>query len=315
MSLRVLFMGTPPFAATVLRHLLDRGVQIVGVVAQPSKPSGRGLTVQDPPTVELAKSRGIPDWQPAKLVGAEPLAKLAEFAPDLIVTAAYGKILRAAVLGTPRLGCWNVHGSLLPRHRGAAPVTASLLAGDAWTGITIFQMDEGMDTGPMLRQEMLAIEPNATAESLTLALAELGGRLLGELLADFERNPATVPALPQPSTGITYTRLVQKEDGRILWNRPADQLDRWVRAVTPWPGAFGFLRGQRVRIHRARPLHLLESSAPAGTCLRQERGLGVVCRPGLLLLEDLQLEGKKRLPAAEWLRGFALRDGERFEVS
>lgn len=310
--MRVLFLGTPHFAATVLRHLLASRHEVVGVVTQPPRPSGRGLQVTDPPAAALAREHELPVFQSRRLHTAEALAGFADLRADLIVTAAFGRILKTGLLELPPRGCWNVHASLLPRHRGAAPVTAALMAGDAWTGVTIFQLDEGMDTGPMLEQEMIAIGPRDTAGELTDRLAELGGQTLVHAL---DRAEAVgLPPRPQPSEGATYTRLLEKHDGELAWNRPADLVDRQLRAVTPWPGGFTFVEGMRLRVHRAEPVHLLPAEGTPGTVIRTDGHLDVACLPGALRLLEVQAEGRRRQPAAEWMRGARLEVGARFGI-
>jgi methionyl-tRNA formyltransferase len=309
--MRVLFLGTPEFAASVLEALLGSRHRVVGVVTQPPRPRGRGLRVADPPAAALARERGLEVLQPRKLHSSETLEAFARLEPDLIVTAAFGRILRRALLGLPPRGCWNVHASLLPRHRGAAPVTAALLEGDRWTGVTLFQLDEGMDTGPLLLQEMTPVGPEETAGQLTDRLARLGGRLLVEGLDRLEAGG--LPAVPQPEWGVTHTRLLEKEDGRIRWNRPADQVDRQIRAVTPWPGAYTFAAGKRLVVHRARPVHLLPAGSPPGSVAASREEVRVACLPGALSLGEVQLEGKRRQSAAEWARGFRLGEPARFD--
>lgn len=308
--MKVLFLGTPEFAAITLSALLASRHRVVGVVAQPSKPSGRGLAVAEPPSVRVAREAGLPVLQPSRLLAPETHETFRALGADLFVTAAYGRILRRVVLEIPPLGCWNVHGSLLPRHRGAAPVAASILNGDDWTGVTIFQMDEGMDTGPILSEAMLQIESRETTGELMLRLAQLGGELLVTTLDRCERGDLS--PIPQPEEGATYAGMLEKGDGLLRFGLPVEQADRWVRAMTPWPGAFAWIGGQRLRIHRARPLDRIERPAEAGTVLSHPLGIAVVCRPGLLLLEEVQAEGRKQQPALEWLRGARLAPDSRF---
>jgi methionyl-tRNA formyltransferase len=308
---RVLFCGTPDFAAVVLDAILVGPHPVIGVLTQPSRPQGRGLALADPPAAAKAKSAGIEVIQTAKVHAAETLDRMRAWQPDVIVTAAFGRILRPVLLALPRRGCWNVHASILPRHRGASPVTAALLAGDAWTGVTIFQMEEGLDTGPILLQELTPIGPAETAGELTSRLAEMGGRLVRRALDLAEAG--TLTAVPQPSFGATYAPMLHKEDGRVLWSRPADQVERMVRAVTPWPGAFSFVEGRRLGIHRLTVVDRVARPEAPGTAMAVEGGLGVVCLPGLVVLQEIQSEGKKRQEAKEWLRGNRLPDGARLD--
>jgi methionyl-tRNA formyltransferase len=316
---RILFCGTPDFAALVLEALLSGLHQVVGVVSQPSRPQGRGLHLEDPPAVLRAREAGVPVIQTKRLHAPETLDGIRSLAPELIVTAAFGRILKEPLLALPARGCWNVHASLLPRHRGASPVTAALLAGDAWTGVTIFRLDQGVDTGPVLLQEMTPIGPDETAGELTDRLARLGGRLVSAAL-DLEEQ-GRLRAQPQPEWGASYAPILSKEDGRIAWNRPADQIHRLVRAVSPWPGAYTFLGGKRLRVHRLRPLHLCrvpdpldpEKPAAPGTIVPAAGGIGIACAPGLALLCEVQSEGKKRQEALEWLRGNRAEPGARLD--
>jgi methionyl-tRNA formyltransferase len=319
--MRVLFFGTPDFTARVLEAVLPLPAgearsrhQVVALVSQPSRPQGRGLRVEDPAAVQAARAAGIPVLQPAKLHAPETLAAFRDLAPDLCVTAAFGRLLRPSLLDLAPRGCWNVHASLLPRHRGASPVSAAILAGDAWTGITIFKLDAGLDTGPLLLQEMTPIGPNETAGELTDRLANMGGRALAQALDLEERG--LLAARAQPEWGATYAPLVDKQDGRLDWNRPVEQVGRAIRAFSPWPGTFTFAGGKRLRVHRGRPWHRLEvPGAEPGTLVPTPEGIGVVCNPGVLLLLEVQGEGRKQQEATEWLRGSRLPAGVRFNAS
>jgi methionyl-tRNA formyltransferase len=237
------------------------------------------------------------------------LRELEAWAPELGVTAAFGKILKKALLELPARGCWNVHTSLLPRHRGAAPVPAAILAGDAWTGVSLFQLDRGMDTGPLLLQAMTPIGPKETAGALTERLASLGAELLIQGIDAEERS--SLPRRPQPPLGATHAPPLEKEDGRIDWRRPVEQIDRWVRAVTPWPGAFTHLRSTRLAILEAEPVHALPEETTPGTMIGIQRGVEVACLPGSLRLVTVQQEGRKPQPAEAWARGARVEAGAR----
>lgn len=291
----------------MLSHLLESSHEIVGVMTQPSRPTGRGLQFSDPPAARLARLHQVPVLQPEKVHSRESLDTLALLHPDIIVTAAFGRLLKSSLLQLPPRGCWNVHTSLLPRHRGAAPVPAAILAGDAWTGVTIFELDAGMDTGPMLTQRMTPIEPRETAGDLTARLAHLGGDLLVASLDEEARSP--LPRIPQPSLGATHAPMLQKEDGRIPWNRPAEQVDRWIRAVTPWPGAFTFANGRRLIVRAATALHTMPVDAEPGTVLDLREGIDIACLPGAVRLTLVQQEGKRPQPAEAWARGARLGSG------
>ena len=309
--MRVLFFGTPDFARVVLSHLVDSPHQVVGCVTQPPRPSGRGLKLVDPPAARLAMDAVIPVFQPEKLHSADSLARLRALGADLFVTAAFGRLLRPSLLTMPPRGCWNVHTSLLHRHRGASPATSALLAGDLWTGVSIFELDEGMDTGPLIAQAMTPIGPAETAGELTERLAELGGKTLVETITREAGTP--LPRHAQPEELATYSRLLTKDDGRVSWSRPSLHVDRQIRAVTPWPGAFTFFGDKRVRIHRAIPLHEMAESSEAGTVVGVGGAIDVACGQGAIRLMELQTEGKTRQTANEWARGARLTVGARFD--
>ncbi len=298
---RIIFMGTPDFAVPALENLVASG-QLVGVVTQPDRPAGRGRNVQPPPVKEAALAAGLPVYQPASLRRPEAAAPLREWAPDLIVVAAFGQILRPHVLDLPPLGCVNIHASLLPRWRGAAPIQYALLAGDHQTGITLMQMDAGLDTGPILVREALPIAPRETAATLHDRLAALGGRLIAAHLDDLQHR-RLIPT-PQDETASTYAPMIHKEDGQLNWDEPAEALDRRVRAMTPWPGAFSTWLGRQIKILAAHPAAAGGQPAAApGTVISLGETAAVCCGHGLLIVEKLQLEGKKPLPTAEFLRG------------
>ncbi len=286
---RVIFMGTPEFAVPSLRVLHD-AYRVVLVVTQPDRQAGRGRALVPPPVKVVAQELGLPVYQPHTLRTPEALAQLQEATPHVIVVAAYGQILRPNVLALPAHGCVNVHASLLPRHRGAAPIAAAILAGDEVTGITIMLMDAGMDTGPILAQAEEPIGPEDTTATLTVRLAERGARLLGETLPRWlggEIHPQ-----PQDEMQATKAPLIKKEDGLIDWGEPALAIWRRVRAYNPWPGAHTYWQGRRLRIVGAEPLPNWQGCEPPGTVLPTQQGAAVVTGQGALLLRDLQLEGR-----------------------
>ncbi len=302
--LDLIFMGTPEFAATILAALLDAGHRIRAVYTQPPRPAGRGHRMLPSPVQALAEQRGLPVRTPARLRSPEAQAEFAAIPADAAVVAAYGLILPAPVLHAPRLGCLNVHASLLPRWRGAAPIQRAILAGDAATGVTIMQMDEGLDTGPILLQQALAIGPRATAGDLTGRLAALGARLMLEALDGVAR--AALTARPQPTDGVTYAAKLRREEAWLDWRLPAAALERQVRAFDPWPGAVFDGRGERIRVLSAEALPLA-AAAPAGTVLDDR--LTVACGAGTLRPLRLQRPGRAALDTAAFLRGFALPPG------
>ena len=293
-------MGTPEFAVPVLQTLIDTQT-VVGVVCQPDKPAGRGRQLRPPPVKLAATAAGIPVYQPRSLRREEAAAPLHEWRPEVIVVAAFGQILRPHVLDLPPHGCVNVHASLLPRWRGASPIQHALLAGDATTGVTLMRMDEGLDTGPMLVQEALAIRPDETAATLHDRLAVLGGGLLRRHLDNILAG--RISPTPQPDAGVTYAPLIAKDAGRLDWSRPAVELDRLVRAMTPWPGAFTPWGDETLKVLRARPAAVPLPDGPPGLVARTAAGLVVVTGAGGLLLDEVQLAGKRAMPAGDFARG------------
>lgn len=293
-------MGTPVFAVPILDGLATQGYNIVGVVTQPDKPTGRGQQVAISPVKSVALARGLPVLQPKSFRRPEAAEHLRALAPEVIVVAAYGQLLPPAVLAIPPLGCLNVHASLLPRYRGAAPISAAILAGDTVTGVTIMRLDAGMDTGDILAQAQLAILPDDTTASLSERLARLGATLL---LATLPRWAAgEIVPQPQEHTQATYTHPVRKEDGQINWHRPALEIERQVRAYFPWPSAHTTWQGRRLKIWRAtaRPD---EAPGEPGDVVLRNNDLAVVTGEGVMILHELQMEGRRPLPAADFARG------------
>ena len=293
-------MGTPGFAVPTLETLAD-AYQVVGVVTQPDRRAGRGRRLAQSPIKRAALARDLPLFQPQSLRTPEAVAQLAAWEPDAIVVAAFGQILRQDVLDLPPHGCLNIHASLLPRWRGAAPIAAAILAGEKVTGVTIMRMDAGLDTGPILAQREEPIRPDDTRVALEERLAQLGAELLVETLPAYLAREL-LPQ-PQPEEGITYAGQLRKEDGRIEWSRSAAELDRQVRAFNPWPGAFTTWRGQRLKVLRAAPLPGWRGDAPPGTMVALADGVAVATGEGTLRLEKVQLAGKRPMDAAAFLRG------------
>jgi methionyl-tRNA formyltransferase len=297
--MRIAFMGSPDFAVPALRALHAAGHEIAAVYAQPPRPAGRGQKETPCPVHRAALELGLPVRTPARLRrDAAEHAAFAALGLDAAVVAAYGLILPGPMLEAPRRGCLNIHASLLPRWRGAGPIQAAILAGDAETGITIMRMEEGLDTGPMLLKEAVPIGPRATTPEVHDALAALGARLVLRALAE---DP---PAVPQPEEGVTYAPKIAKEDGRLDWRQPAAALDRRIRALTPWPGCFFGHGAEVIRVLAAEPA---ESGGPPGTVL--DGAPTIACGEGSLRLTRLQRAGRAALPAAEFLRGHALPPG------
>jgi methionyl-tRNA formyltransferase len=309
---RVIFMGSGEIGLPALKWLADSGVvDIVAVVTQPDKPAGRSQTLTAPPPKSFAQSRALQVLQPVKVRRAEALESLREMNPDLIIVMAYGQILPKALLDLPKIACLNLHASLLPKHRGAAPIQASILAGDKLSGITVMYMAEGLDTGDILLSRAIPIRRRETGESLHDRLALLGPKALGAAVALLLEGKA--PRIAQDDALANYAPKLERESGKIDWTRPSDELDRQIRALYSWPGAYTSVgnaagNSKNLKIHRALPLHRF-SGEPGEILGVNSRGILVGCGAGSLLLLELQLEGKKRMPALQFLRGSALRAG------
>jgi methionyl-tRNA formyltransferase len=312
--LRLVFMGTAELASASLRALVASSrFQIAAVVSQPDRPKGRDLKPQPPPVKQAALELGLSVLQPERARHPDFIEQLRRLAPDLIVVAAYGQILPQSILDLPRHGCLNVHTSLLPRHRGAAPIQWAILEGDAETGITLMQMDAGLDTGPMVTTRTTRIEPTDNAQTLHDRLAAMGAALLIETIPDYVAGRIT--PRPQPAPGATYARKITREDGQLDWSQPARALWNRVRGLTPWPGTFSWLAreasSQLLKIWEAEPVP--GRIGPAGTVLEAgKRGIVVACGADALNLLTVQREGGKRLSAADYLAGHPIEPGERF---
>ena len=302
---RIVFMGTPPFACPSLAALLAGPDRVVGVVCQPDRPRGRGLAVGPPPVKTLALAHGLPVLQPEKVRTPELLERLRELDPDLIVVAAYGRILPRTILDLPPRGCINVHASILPRHRGAAPIQHAILAGDSETGVTIMAMSEEMDAGDVLLVHRTPIEPHDTGGSLGERLAELGAAALTEAVAGMKAG--SIRPVPQPSEGVTFAPRIERAHTRLDWTQPASVLARAVRAFAPEPSAFTTLEGATLKISSA---EAREGTGEPGTILdATPRGLVVAAGTDALALLEVQLQGKRRMPIGAFLAGHRLGPG------
>jgi methionyl-tRNA formyltransferase len=309
--MRIVFCGTGDIGLPSLKALADSARhEVVGVITQPDRPAGRDLHPRPSAVKTEALARGIPVAQPERI--RKDFSALAAWAPDLMVVAAYGQILPRAVLELPRLGCLNLHASLLPRHRGASPVQASILAGDTETGMTAMYVDEGLDTGDILLARSIPIFPNETAGALHDRLADLAPSVLMESLDLLEGG--TAPRVPQDSSLATYAPKLGRQDGRLDWREPAGLLARRVLAMNPWPGASArFVAGGVLKIHSAE--ESAEGGAPGTVLSAGPGGILVAAGEGSLVLREVQLEGKKRLSAGEFLRGFPVPAGTAFDLS
>ena len=290
-------MGSPDFALTTLRGLANM-YDVVGVVTQPDRASGRGRELKSPPVKLLAQELGIPIMQPEKLRAPEAMEQLRAWAPDLIVVAAFGQILKKDVLDLPQHGCINVHASLLPRWRGAAPINAAILAGDEETGVTIMKMDVGLDTGPMLAKRSIRLTRDDTAGSITEALSQLGADLLLETLPDYLSGK--LQPVPQPEEGATYAPMLKKEEGKLDFTNDVNELERRVRAFNPWPGTFMDFDEVTLKVHRA---HVETGEASVGQRLIVQNQPAVGARGGLLILDEVQPAGKKSMSGKSFLAG------------
>jgi len=306
--MRLAFAGTPDFAVPALEALIAAGHQVAAVYTQPDRPAGRGRGLQASPVAQRAAALKLPLRQPLKFT-AEAIAGLEQLAVDALVVVAYGLILPAGVLAAPRMGCFNIHASLLPRWRGAAPIQRAVLAGDRESGVTIMRMDAGLDTGPMLLREALPITPQMTSGELHDALAPLGARLVVQALDELTRG--TARETPQPADGVTYAKKISKDEARLDWSRPAEELARAVRGYNPTPVAWAELDGERVRIFRARAGDAAARAEP-GTIVDAGAGvIRIVTGAGTLLVGELQWPGGKPLSAQQASAGRAL-VGRRF---
>ncbi len=314
--MKIVFAGTPEFAAIALQSLLDAGFEIPLVLTQPDRPAGRGMQLHAPPVKQLAQSKGIPVAQPQSLRLDGKHADDARAAHDLLratqcdvmVVVAYGLILPRAALDIPRLGCVNIHASLLPRWRGAAPIQRAIEAGDSETGVTIMQMDEGLDTGPMLAVEKLPIESGDTAASLHDKLASLGARMIVETMRQMEKGEAS--ARPQPEAGANYAAKIIKDEAAIDFSLSAAVVARRINAFNPFPGASASFGDETVKLWRAEAVMVPTAGKPGEVlAANAQDGVLIACGEGVLRVTELQKPGGKRLPASEFVRGFQMENG------
>ena len=297
--MRLVFMGTPDFAVETLKALIGAGHEVACVYSQPPRPAGRGMAERPSPVHAYAAARGIEVRTPTSLKSAEELAHFAALNADAAVIVAYGLLLPKPVLDAPRLGCFNVHASLLPRWRGAAPIQRAIMSGDAWSGVTIMRMEEGLDTGPMCKVGRIAITPMTTAQSLHDELAALGSQLMIEVLAQ-----ETITCTPQPSDGVTYAKKIDKAEARVDFTKNAAEVRNHIHGLSPFPGAWFEVNGTRVK---ALLCDVVQASAAPGTFIDDR--LTLACGTGAIRLLKLQREGKGAMEAQDFLRGFPIAAG------
>ena len=304
MTLRLAFLGTPDFAVPTLAELMAQGHDIAAVYSQPPRPKGRGLSLEKGAVHKFAETAGLEIRTPLSLKGAEEQVAFAALNLDAAVVVAYGLLLPKAILEAPRMGCFNLHGSLLPRWRGAAPIQRAVMAGDAETGVMVMQMDEGLDTGPVLMAERVAVGRQTSGE-LADRLARLGADLMVRALGALERG--AISAQPQPAEGATYAKKISKDEARIDWSKGAAEIDCLIRGLSPWPGAWSEVRGERLKILFAAPA---AGNGEPGMVIGDD--LTVACGGGALRLLKVQRAGGKAMTADELLKGFALPKGIHF---
>ena len=315
---RIVFMGTPGFAVPSLKALIDDCYEIQLVVTQPNRPSGRGRVITEPPVKELALAEGLQVIQPEHVLDKGFRGRLQVLNPDVIVVVAYGRIIPENILQIPRFGCVNVHSSLLPAYRGAAPINWAIIKGEKKTGVTTMMMDSGLDTGPTLLTGEVDIEDDETAGELTARLSLLGGELIKETLA----NISTLEPKEQDDSLSTYARLLEKKDGRVDWHKDVQEVSSLIRGVTPWPGAFTGFKDKKIKIHRGAPFagtlkfdgkdRLIDTSgvAPGTVVSLLEGRILVACSTGIYDIIELQMENKKRMSAKDFLRGVRIKEGD-----
>jgi methionyl-tRNA formyltransferase len=298
---RIVFMGTPEFSVPIVRQLVLNGHQVVAVYTQLDKPAGRGRQTALSPVKRVALELGLPVVQPVSLKQAAVVTELAGFKPDVVVVAAYGRILPKTVLETPQYGCINIHPSLLPRHRGASPVASAILAGDEFTGVSVMLMDEGLDTGPVLTRAQIPISDGDSTGSLSLKLSLIAAQLLPDVLPSWKKGLLRIQS--QDETEATYSGIITKKSGEIDWHQPVDVIWRLVRALHPWPGCYTSWRGKRLKIIEAVPLTKQNDAAKGQVVATAHSGFGVRTGSGVLEILVIQLEGKRAMSAGQFLIG------------
>lgn len=304
-------MGTPDFAVGTLEEIIKAGHEVVLVVTQPDKPKGRGKAMQYTPVKECALAHGIEVFQPVKVKEPENIEVLRKYEPDIIIVAAFGQIVPKSILDMPKYGCVNVHASLLPKYRGAAPIQWAVINGDEVTGVTIMRMNEGIDTGDMIAKKTVRLAEDETGGSLFDKLAQVGAQLCAETMEMIEAGKAEY--IPQNNEEATHTSMIRKELGLIDWNRPAVEIERLIRGLNPWPSAYTQLSGKTFKIWKARVVSDENTYEPGCICRIDKEGMYVQTGEGILLLTEVQMEGKKRMEASAFLRGYQVEEGSFFK--
>ena len=311
--MKVVFMGTPDFAVGTLEALIEAGHEVIGVVTQPDKPKGRGKTLMATPVKEVALKHQIPVYQPKKVREAGFTETLGRLAPDVIVVAAFGQIITKEILDIPRFGCINVHASLLPAYRGAAPIQWAVINGEKESGVTIMQMDEGLDTGDMIDKVVVPLAEDETGGSLFDKLSQAGARLCVKVLKDLEEGNA-VRVKQTEESNTPYASMISKKMGEIDWNRSAKSIEQLIRGLDPWPSAYTKLQGKTLKLWKAEAQKENVPEGVPGEVVKVERDTFCIqTGDGILKIEEVQLEGKKRMDTAAFLRGFHLSQGERLD--
>ncbi len=305
--LRIIFMGTPDFAEATLKALIDGPDEVVAVITQPDRAKGRGKKLTPPPTKVLAEAVGIPVLQPTKIKTEDFRNGLLSYQPDLIVVTAYGRILPKALLELAPMGCINVHGSLLPKYRGAAPIQWAVINGEKETGVTIIQMNAGMDTGDILLSAKIGIYPDETTGSLYDKLAVLGSATLLTAIQGLQEG--TITPVPQDHSLATVAPMLKKDDGLIDWHKDAAEIEHLIRGLDPWPSAFCFLSGKRLRLFHPEIVHQDSDQQPGTVLVADKRGIAIACGRNTLLAKEIQPEGKKRMAVESFLCGHPLAAG------
>lgn len=310
--MKVIFMGTPDFAVGTLEEIVAAGHEVVLAVTQPDKPKGRGKEMQFPPVKEAALSHGIEVYQPKRIRESECVAHLAKYQPDIIIVAAFGQILTKEILDMPKYGCINVHASLLPKYRGAAPIQWAVINGDPVSGVTIMRMDTGIDTGDMIDKVEVELAEDETGGSLFDRLAAEGAKLCVKTMEKIENETAVYTK--QNEEEATHTRMISKQMGKIDWNMGAVEIERLIRGLNPWPSAYTSLNGKSLKVWKASVIDGGDKEQAATVVKVDRKSLWVQTGCGILSLDEVQLEGKKRMMTADFLRGYQIVEGEKLGI-